>query len=143
MKKIMYGAIALLTAGILLSGISSCKKSDDNGATCQAGDGGITQVVVFATIGGDTVLNTAGNDTAYVKYGATSSPGTDPALYDKAYAGEAGENHIHLTRLNCGSYYIYRVSHDTATGLRYSGGTALSFTQTSGEVDTVIALQHD
>ncbi len=141
MKMFNYGAAVLLTSAALLSGISSCKKSDDNAAVCQAGDGGNTQVVVFATRGGDTILNTAGNDTVYVKYGASQSPGTDPAQYDKAFSGEAGENHIHLTRLKCGNYFLYRVSHDTLTQQRYTGGTAISFTKTSGEIDTVISLQ--
>jgi hypothetical protein len=141
MKKIMYSALALFTAVALTAGPSSCKKSDDNNPTCQAGDGGNTQVVVYATVNGDTVLNTEGNDTLYVKYGTTASPGNDPASYDKAFAGEEGENHIHVTHLQCGSYYLYRTSYDTATGLRYTGGTGISFTKSSGELDTVIALQ--
>lgn len=141
MKKIMFGALALFTAAALLAGPSSCKKSDDSNPTCQAGDGGNTQVVVYATINGDTVINTDGNDTVYVKYGTTTSPGTDASAYDKAFAGEELENHIHVTRLNCGSYYLYRTSYDTSTGLRHTGGTGISFTKTSGEVDTVIALQ--
>jgi hypothetical protein len=140
MKKIMYGALALFTAAALMTGPSSCKKSDDNNPTCQAGDGGNTQVVVYATINGDTVMNTDGNDTVYVKYGTTVSPGTDPSAYDKAFAGEAPENHIHITRLSCGSYYLYRTSYDPVSGRRYTGGTGISFTKTSGEVDTVIAL---
>ncbi|MBS1616499.1 MAG: hypothetical protein JST06_10330 [Bacteroidetes bacterium] len=141
MNKLSICAAALLCSAALFSSFSSCKKSDDNGLSCPAGDGGNTQVVVFATRGGDTILNTAGNDTVYVKYGASQSPGTDPALYDKAFAGEQGENHIHLTRLKCGTYFLYRVSWDPLSQQRYSGTVAISFTKTSGEIDTLITLQ--
>ncbi len=137
MKHFMYGAAALvLSIGITAT---SCTKSSD--ATCNAGSGGNTQVVVRATVNGVPVINTEGNDTAYVKYGATQFPGYNPASYDKAYAGEAGEDHIHLTGLQCGSYYILRTSYDTLRKRRFTRDAAISFTKTSGEIDTTLELQ--
>ncbi len=138
MKYFMLSAAVLtLSFGITAS---SCKKSSDN-ATCSAGTGGSTQIVVRATINGVPVINTDGNDTAYVKFGATQFPGYNPASYDAVYAGEEGEDHIHLKGLQCGSYYILRTSYDTLRKRRFTGDAAISFTKTSGEVDTTLVLQ--
>lgn len=132
--------IAALTTCILAVTVTSCNKKDDN-PTCTAGSGGNVSIVVFAKHAGNTIINTEQHpDTAYVKYGATTSPGTNPALYDTYYVSEEGEDHIHLTNLKCGNYYVYRTAFDSTTtpGTRYTGGTAVSFTKTSGEVDVDI-----
>ena len=138
MKKVFRNFAALLTISILIS-FASCRKKDD--PTCAAGSGGNVEIVVFAKHNGNIIFNSQQHpDTAFVKFGATSSPGTNPSAFDIYYVSEEGEDHIHLTSLHCGSYYIYRTAYDTTTNTRYTGGLGLNFTQTSGEVDTTITV---
>lgn len=129
MKFFMSGLVLFTT----LVFISSCKKQED--PVCQAGSGGNVQIVAFAIHNGDTLINSEQHpDTAFVHYGSTTSPGTDPAAYDAFFVSEAGEDHIHLTHLSCGKYYIYRTAFDTVTQTRYTGGMGVEVTKTSGEV---------
>lgn len=129
---------SLLLLTVLFS-ITSCRKQQDS--TCQAGSGGNVEIVVFAVHNGDTLINSLQHqDTAYIHYGSTTSPGTDPAAYDAFYVADAGEDHIHLTHLKCGSYYVYRTAFDTVTQTRYTGGAGVEVTKTSGEVLSAITV---
>lgn len=139
MKNTLIGAQAFLIAICIVAG-TSCRKSDDN-LTCNAGGGGNVEIVVFALHNGDTLVNyTQHTDSALVKFNATGSPGTSPGAYDKIYVGEPGEDHIHLTNLSCGTYFVYRTAYDSVSGNRYTGTAVVSFTKTSGEVDTAITV---
>ena len=112
----------------------SCKK-EDNPPVCVAGSGGNVEIVTFAIHNGDTLINSdQKQDTAYIHYGSTTSPGTDPAVYDDYFVSEAGEDHIHMNNLKCGSYYIYRTGFDSVSQTRYTGGMGVEVTKTSGEV---------
>jgi len=116
---------------IALAG-ASCKKKKQ----CSAGAGGNVTVVVFPQHHGKAIPNKANYpDTVFVKFNTQEFPGTNPALFDAQYIGEAGEDHIHLTGLKCGDYFIYAVGFDTTISQRVTGGIPYSFTQTSGEVD--------
>jgi hypothetical protein len=137
MKNILNGALALIITVSIITA-ASCKKSEDD-PTCNASGSGNVDIVVFALHNGDTLINPASHtDSALVKFNATTSPGTSPSDYDKVYLGDAGEDHIHLTNLSCGTYFIYRTAYDSASGNRYAGTAVVSFTKTSGEVDAAI-----
>lgn len=139
MKNNFLRIAALSTLCALL--IVSCKKKADS-PSCTAGGGGNAEIVVYAAHNGTILINSAQHpDTAFMKYGTTVSPGTAPAAYDAYYVSEAGEDHIHVTHLTCGSYYIYRTAFDTTNNMRYTGGLGISFTQTGGEIDTTINVQ--
>jgi hypothetical protein len=139
MRNTLMGAIALFIIVSIIAA-ASCKKGDSN-PTCNAGAGGNVEIVVFALHNGDTLINyTQHTDSALVKFNATSSPGTSPSAYDKIYVGEPSEDHIHLTNLSCGTYFIYRTAYDSVSGNRYTGTAVVSFTKTSGEVDTAITV---
>jgi hypothetical protein len=139
MKNILIGATALIVALCLITA-ASCKKTDNN-PSCNAGAGGNVEVVVFALHNGDTLINSSQHtDSALIKFNATSSPGTSPSDYDKIYVGEAGEDHIHLTNLTCGTYFVFRTAFDSLSGERYTGSAVVSFTKTSGEVETAISV---
>lgn len=126
--------IPLLMLAVLLS---NCRKSDET--SCVAGPNGDVSIVVRASHNGTEIPNYGNHlDTAFVKYGTTTNPGTDPASYDTYFVGEPGEDHIHCEELKCGSYYIYRVAFDSVTNTRYTGGLGVSFTQIGGEIDTTI-----
>jgi hypothetical protein len=134
--KFFIGGLLLMAATLSLV---SCKKEEN--PVCEAGSGGNVQIVTFAIHNGDTLINTAQHpDTAFIHYGGKLSPGTDPASYDGYFVSEAGEDHIHMTHLKCGSYYIYRTGFDSVSQTRYTGGIGIEVTQTSGEVDLGIAV---
>ena len=130
---------SLLCGVAALTLMASCDKKKDT--TCVAGTGGKVAIVTFAKHNGVTIPNyESHSDTAYVKFNTLTSPGTNPSAYDTYFVGEAGEDHIHCEDLKCGSYYIYRTAFDSATNTRYSGGIGVNVTQTTGEVDTAIAV---
>ena len=117
----------------------SCKKEEN--PVCEAGTGGNVQIATFAIHNGDTLINSAQHpDTAFILYGSKTSPGTDPAAYNDYFVSEAGEDHIHMTNLKCGSYYIYRTAFDSVSQKRYTGGIGIEVTQSSGEVDLGIGV---
>jgi hypothetical protein len=116
---------------------SSCKKSESN-PTSVAGAGGTTQIVVYAVHNGDTIIHSAQQpDTAFVAWADAGDP-PNPAYYDKFYVAEPGEDHIHLSSLNCGRYWIRLSVFDTVAMQRFTGSTSISYTKTSGEVETAI-----
>ena len=118
----------------------SCKDDDApmviTPAPCSAGLGGNVTIVSFAKHNGIYIINSSTNqDTAYIKFNATTSPGLAPADYDTFYVSEEGEDHIHCGDLKCGDYFLYRTAFDTTTMMRYSGTQVVNLTQTSGEKD--------
>lgn len=134
MKRFALIASTFLFTTILAS---SCKKSESN-PTCAAGAGGSTQIVVFAVHNGDTIIHSAQQaDTAFVAWADAGDP-PNPSYYDKFYVAEPGEDHIHLTSLNCGRYHVRLSVFDSVAMQRFTGSTSISYTKTSGEVDMAI-----
>ena len=58
-----------------------------------------------------------------------------PTEFDAKFIGEGNEDHVHLTGLNPGDYYIFVNGFDTTGNYRVFGGIPFSTEQTSGEVD--------
>jgi hypothetical protein len=134
MKRLVLVASASLFSAAIAS---SCKKSDTN-PTCSAGSGGSTQIVVYAVHNGDTIIHSAQQaDTAFVAWADAGDP-PNPAYYDEFYVAEPGEDHIHLSSLNCGRYRIRLSIFDSVAMQRFTGSTSISYTKTSGEVETAI-----
>ena len=132
-------AISFLSFFALTLTLYSCKKNDSN-PTCTACAGGNTQIVVYALHNGDTIIHSAQqSDTAFIAWSDAGDP-PNPNYYDKYYVAEEGEDHIHLSSLNCGTYRIRLSVFDTVTAKRYTGSATMSFTKTSGEVDTAIVV---
>ena len=120
----------------LLFIMSNCRKSETQ---CVAGTGGHVNIVVYVNHNGNGILNYDSHpDTAFLKFNTLSSPGTAPANYDTFFVGEGGEDHIHCENLKCGSYFIYRTAFDSVSNSRYTGSLGISFTETAGEIDTVV-----
>jgi len=128
MKKIFLSLIILSTISIF----PFCKKSDD----CVGGSGGNLTLVVRLQHHGKTIYN-QGNyrDTVYIKYNSQDNPGSNPLSYSTAFIGDSGEDHVHVTGLQCGNYYIYGVGLDTSIHERVTGGIPYSTSQKSGEID--------
>lgn len=138
MKSIISAVLAL----VAVIAVTSCNENKDTPVPvtqCTAGSGGNVTIVNYALHNGDTLLNYDSHpDTAFVKYSATTSPGTSPSNYDTYFVSEGGEDHIHIKGLKCGTYFIYRTAFDSVSNKRYTGSMSINFTQTSGEIDTAI-----
>ena len=117
--------------------ISACKHKPESPPACVAGSGGNVTVVAYATYNGISIPNYFTHlDTAFVKFGTTSSPGTKPANYDIYFVSEPGEDHIHCMGLKCGDYFIYRTAWDSIANVMRYGGYGIRFSETNG--DTII-----
>jgi len=124
-----YSVFVLILSSLNLLN-ASCKKK------CSAGTGGGLTIVAFPQHHGRSIPNQTGYpDTVFLKFNTQNSPGSNPSNYDKYFVGEPGEDHVHLTGLQCGDYYLYAVGKDTMLMLRVVGGIPYSTSQTSGEID--------
>lgn len=127
----------IITALFISAMLPSCKKDDK----CTAGKGGSLTVVAFPQHHGKTIYNQPTYpDTIYVKYNTQESPGTSPANYDTYFAGEPGEDHVHLEGLKCGDYYFFGAGFDTTINQRVTGGIPFTTEQTEGELDLNIPV---
>jgi hypothetical protein len=81
-------------------------------------------------------------DTVYLKFNTQEMPAT-LADYDTLFVGEAGESHVHLEGLKCGSYYIFATGYDTTINARVRGGIPYSTDQNEGEIDLAIPVTED
>ena len=121
--------------------VLACKHNPDTGPTCVADSGGNEAIVVYATHGGTFIPNYYTHlDTAFVKFGSTSSPGTKPGDYNTYFVGEPGENHIHCFGLKCGDYFIFRTAWDSVENVRRYGGYGLSIPDTIVEKSIIVAV---
>jgi hypothetical protein len=154
MRRILFECMSL---AILVGIMSSCTKKKgcrdplsvnydvtaekDDGSCEYAGLGGNTTLVLFPKHHNNSVPNTTSYpDTAFLKFNATQSPGTNAGAYDKIFVGEAGEDHIHCVGLKPGRYYIMVAGFDTTISKRVTGGMPYTLTQSAGEVDLDVAV---
>ena len=79
-------------------------------------------------------------DTAFIKFGTLSSPGTNPKNYDTYFVGEPGEDHIHCFGLKCGNYFIYRTAWDSVSNVRRYGGYGTSISDTEGGKSIIVTV---
>lgn len=123
---------------LLISGLgtaallTSCKEDDE--AACIGGDGGQLTIVATLEHHGDVIPNSPGYpDTVWVKYN-TQEWSNAPLGYDKQVIGEEGEDHVHITGLKCGKYYLYASGFDTTIQMVVRGGIPISTNQSTGEL---------
>ena len=119
MKKII-----LLTAVLLSSSITSCKKSNT---------GGKATLVAFPKHHGKAIYGA----TFYVKFGAKDLPSNPTTNYDLKINGSAKEDHAHIEDLRYGNYYVYAVGYDSSIKMPVIGGVAatLKWSERKKEVD--------
>ena len=123
-------SVAIISVALVLS---ACRHKADTPPGCVAGPGGRVMIIVFANHDSVSIPNYyTHRDTAFIKFGTTSSPGTHPANYDTYFVGEPGEDHIHCPRLRCGDYFIYRTAWDSVANVSRYGGYGISFSDTTG-----------
>ena len=135
---IKYRFITIITFVLIAC---SCKHKPDAPPLCVAGSGGSVMIIVFAQHGNTSIPNYFTHlDTAFVKFGTTSSPGTNPENYDTFFVSEPGEDHIHCMGLKCGDYFIYRTAWDSLENVRRYGGYGISFSDTSGAKEIFVLV---
>jgi hypothetical protein len=125
-------ATLTLTAAIMFA-VTSC---------CREGDGGDATLVVFLKHHGTTVKNhVTYPDTVYVKFNAKDAP-KSLGDYDTKFAGEPGEDHVHVEGLKCGDYYIYGAGFDSTINTRVIGGmhVKIKHKERKDEIDTDLAV---
>jgi len=137
MKKILIPVLAIIT-------IISCKEKETptpTTPTCVAGMGGSVTLTAQLKHHDEEIHSLANyKDSLMVKFNTTDFPGTNPANYDLIVTGEVGEDHIHVSGLKCGKYYLYATGFDTTETTRVKGGIPFEITATSGMVNVVVPV---
>jgi hypothetical protein len=126
---------------------------EDDGSCTYGGTGGNVTIVAKPQHHLMPITNKPGYpDSAFVKFNTKNSPGTHASDYDLVIAGEdpvtpPGEDHVHIPNLKPGYYYIYMTGWDSTqtqlgnpAGARVSGGTPVTITASSGEVEEAIPV---
>lgn len=110
MKKL----ITLVAIIVLTVFVNSC---------CKEGTGGEVEIEVTVKHHGTVIKNHVGwPDTVFVKFNTNQLPGTNASDFDTFFVGEQGEDHVHITGLKCGNYFIYAVGIDSTGPYRVNGG---------------------
>lgn len=135
----------ILIASIVIP-FASCNDSEDEPIPCVGGTGGSLTLVLKPRHHGNAIPNQPHHpDTAYIKFNTLNSPEIDtvnhiPKSYDAIFVGDAGHDHIHVTGLKCGKYYIWCTGLDTSISERVFGGFPFETEQTSGEINIDVAV---
>ena len=125
---------------ILVLIINACVHKPDI-VQCIAGPGGNSSIVAYAAHGNIPIPNYYTHlDTAFVKFGTLSSPGTKPENYDTYYVSDPGEDHIHCYGLKCGNYFIYRTAWDSVSNVSLYGGYGTSISDPEGGKSIIVAV---
>lgn len=123
----------------LIAGVSmqySCKKDDK----CEAGTGGNLKMLVRLKHHGVTIPNDSLRpDTVWIKYNVKDWSSA-PAGANLMIIGEPGEDHIHVTGMQCGDYYFYAAGWDVNGPYEVRGGRPISTDLTEGELPVEIAV---
>lgn len=127
----------LLLTGIAAIAIgTSCKKDNK----CEAGSGGSLTLVVQLRHHNALIVNDSLRpDTVWVKYNAKDWSGA-PSGADAVFIGEFPEDHVHISGLKCGDYYLFGSGWDNSVSEIVKGGRAFSTENDSGEESVTIAV---
>jgi hypothetical protein len=130
----IFNAVTLIAVVMILNACKHKADSPPAPPACIAGSGGNVIMVVYANFGSTPIPNYFTHpDTAFVKFGTKTSPGTQPGNFDIYFVSEPGEDHIHCPGLKCGDYFIYRTAWDSLANVFRYGGFGISVTDTAGE----------
>jgi hypothetical protein len=152
MKKLFFFSFVLLIV------FYSCKKKkkgcmdpisisydadaeEDDKSCIYGGTGGNVTIVARPEHHGVPITSKVNYpDSAFLKFNAQDSPGSDPSLYDYHSEGEEGEDHVHLYGIRPGKYFIYMTGMDSTGPYRVYGGIPIIITQTSGEFNVTVPI---
>jgi hypothetical protein len=125
----------LILAAIVQFVFIACRKEEAT-VTCTAGTGGGVTLIVKPQHHG-APINGA---TAHIKFNSQTNAGAI-SNYDMHVTGEAGEDHIHVTGLKCGDYFIYCVGYDSTISMPVFGGIPyVIHSGQSGEIEVHVPV---
>lgn len=104
--KITFGILSFCILAFLFT---CCKKNDI---------GGDASLLVHTAHHNGNITGA----TVYVKCGVYELPANITSNYDLKYTAAPDEDHIHITGLRCGNYYLYAVGYDSTISQPVSGG---------------------
>jgi hypothetical protein len=134
MISFKVASVSIITVAILT--FSACKKDNK----CDAGSGGSLNLAVTLKHHGNVIQNDSLRpDTVWIKYNAKDWSNA-PAGYDIVFIGEYPEDHVHISGLKCGDYYLYASGWDNAISMEVKGGRAFSTENDDGELHVDIAV---
>jgi hypothetical protein len=133
--KLMKSLAFSFLAFFILSG-TSCKKDNK----CDAGSGGSLTLITQLKHHGSVIINDSLRpDTVWIKYNAKDWSGA-PSGANAMFIGEYPEDHVHISGLKCGDYYLFASGWDASSSEIVKGGRAYSTEDNSGELHVDIAV---
>ena len=89
---------------------------------CKEGTGGDAALVIYLKHHAPVIPNHISYpDTVYVKFNAKDSPGS-LGNYDAFFVGVGREDHVLVSGLKCGDYYLFGTAIDSSGPYRVTGG---------------------
>ena len=127
MKNNTFFLIGLLLCSLIFASFSGCKKG------CSPGTGGDVTFSFYPQHHSKAIIGTAVHpDTIMIKYNASDFPGVNLTNYDLFAVGKTGSDHINVSNMHCGQYFMYVAGFDTTITLRVVGGIPIDIGETSG-----------
>ena len=136
---------ALLFLSLSIIYIASCKKDSATdpttpGISCVADSGGTKTIIARLEHHTVNIPNQVSNpDTVWVKFNA-SNWSDAPNNYSIRFIGVGGEDHINLTNLKCGNYFLYAAGYDTSISSPVFGGINVVLSTTDSVVTKAIPV---
>ncbi|MBK8847829.1 MAG: hypothetical protein IPO27_15310 [Bacteroidetes bacterium] len=139
MKKTFLKTLTFIL--LTMTVYNACKPKED----CEAGGDGALTLMVKLQHHGVTIYNQPTyKDTVYFVFNTQEAPALNsnliPVRYDKMIVGTGTEDHVHVTNMKCGNYYIYAAGLDTAGPYRVTGGIPFSTEETTGEISVIVPV---
>lgn len=142
-RKNIIPALLFLSLSILY--IASCKKDTSTDPTtpvssCIADTGGTKTIIARLEHHIVNIPNQVSNpDTVWVKFNA-SNWSDAPNNFSIRYIGVGGEDHINLTNLKCGNYFLFASGYDTSISSPVFGGINVTLSTTDSVVTKAIPV---
>ncbi len=142
-KKNIIPTLLLLSLSIII--IASCKKDSSTdpttpGVACIADSGGTKTIIARLEHHTVNIPNQISNpDTVWVKFNAINWSDA-PNNFSVRYIGVGGEDHINLTNLKCGNYFLYASGYDTSIASPVFGGINVTLSPSDSIVNKAIPV---
>jgi hypothetical protein len=110
----------------------------DDGSCVYAGTGGNSVIAAKVVHHSTPIISSATwPDTAFVKFNAKDAPAAGTG-YDMIVIGEIGEDHIHITGLKRGYYWVQIAGFDSLIQQRVTGGLGIKVSNDNEEVNKTV-----